>query len=143
MANYYAADWGQKVTRTPEGGNGYNEDFRYVHPTGGIAAGSKIYYGVIPAGVKINNVREIHDANAASLTLKLGFEPVNSTNGPTADDDAFFAATASTTAGEIQGALQPVSFDFPVMLVGVTAGATSDAAAVSTVVVSGKVVGVP
>ena len=140
MANVYAADFNKKLLRVPEGGNGWTTSYRYVFTA--IAAGTVIYYGVIPAGVKVNSCKETHDANAASLTMKLGYTPVDSNDGPAANDAYFFAATAVTTAGAVVSTAHPITFEYPVYLIGTTAAATATAAVVSNVTLHGEVVGV-
>lgn len=139
MANVYAATYGKKNTRSMVTGNGFSESYKYTFTA--IPAADVIYFGIIPAGVEISEVKFVTDANTAALTLKLGYTPIVSADGPAANDAYWFAATAVTTAQAVRSAAHPILFDFPVAIIGTTAGATATAAVVSHVVVSGKVVG--
>lgn len=143
MADYNATDLRTKIVRVGDEGNGFNESFSYTHPTGGIASGSKIYYGIIPAGVEINACKKNNDANTTSYTESLGYEPVNSTDGPTAAATYWVSAGAAASAGSTVSTAHPIVFNFPVYVVGTTGGATSTAASKSSVTTNGKVVGTP
>lgn len=138
----YAADYNQKVLRTPEGGNGFNESYKYTHAAPLVESGSTINYGIIPAGVEINAVKLNTDGSGHSE--KLGYSPVDSANGPSAVLDYWFAATTLGTDGtakSIVSIAMPIVFEFPVKLVGTTSAATADAS-ITNVVIGGKVVGV-
>ncbi len=140
----YAADFGKKLVRSNvEGGNAFNESYKYVFVAATVTTGSTVFYGIIPAGVEINRVQLLTDGSAHSE--KLGYTPVDSNDGPAEVLDYWFAATTLGSDGTplaINSIALPIVFNFPVKLVGTTSAATASAST-SHVVVSGKVVGVP
>ena len=101
---------------------------------------------MIPAGVEVTSVRIVNDDLAASaLAVKIGYEPVNAADGPTADDD-YFVATGSTilqTAGTTELAFRPIKFEKPVFLtITVTTTAVTFASGNITAIVTGDGIGV-
>lgn len=92
----------------------------------------------IPAGTRINEVvlqNEQVDSNGApTVTGKLGFTPVNSTDGPAANDAYWFASAAMlrTKAATLMAA-QPVTFEYDVYVI------LTLTAAIATLVVGAKV----
>lgn len=116
-----------------------------VTPTAGALA--DVYKPVrIPAGIEVTGVRIVNDDLAASaLAVKIGYEPVNSADGPTADDD-YFAAAGSTllqTAGTTQLAFKPIKFEKDVFVtITVTTTAGTFASGNVTAIVTGDGVGV-
>ncbi len=92
----------------------------------------------IPAGTRVCKVTLINeqvDSNGApTLQAKVGYTPVNSTDGP-AVNDAYFAAAAARlrtkTAEVLNG--QPITFDYDVWLI------VTLTAAIATLVSGAKV----
>lgn len=133
MANIFADDFNKKNTA---GGNqpaGWNETFPMAKAA---ASGDKIYFGIIPAGVEINGVSLVHDADADG-TLSLGFEPVDGVS-PVAAATQWFSAQALSSAGRKESVSQPVVFNKAVKLVGTLGGGAILATCKLTAVLNGK-----
>ena len=91
-----------------------------VTPTAGALADVYIPV-VIPAGMRVTDVDIINDdldSGAGTVSAKIGYSPVVSADGPTADD-AYFAATSTflASAGKKSCTFQPIKFEKPVFLV--------------------------
>lgn len=103
----------------------------------------------IPAGATVTGVEIVSDdldGNAApTLAVKIGFEPVDATEGPAADDD-FFAQAGSTAlqaAGRTAFSFHPLKFERDVYLIAtVTAAAATFAAGKVSAIVTGEATGV-
>lgn len=74
----------------------------------------------IPAGTRVDELIIICDkldsTTSGALAVRIGYTPVNSANGPTADEDYFFP-TGSTTlqaAGRKESTSDPLRFDYDV-----------------------------
>jgi hypothetical protein len=99
------------------------------HVTAALASGDVIRLVRIPGGSTVHQLAIINDEvdtnGAPSLVCRVGYEPCNSADGPTADDDYFFAAgqTFLQVAAQhnISTAL-PKKFDYDVWIT-VTANA--------------------
>lgn len=114
MADKYAPDYGQKLLHVQSFGNAFNLD--YAIP-GAAAVDDKLYFGLIPAGLRVTQVR-------GTTGITLGYEP--------ADGDTPVAGTFADLA--------PITFNRDVKLVGtVTAAVTGGA----VVIVTGQVLGAP
>ncbi len=120
MATIFANDFNKKNTAGGQRPAGWVETYPVV-PAVAVAATEKIYFGIIPAGVEITDVSLIHDADI-DATLSLGFEPVDAL--PVAVATQWFSAQALSIAGRKESASQPISFEYPVKLVGLVAGLT-------------------
>jgi hypothetical protein len=137
MANsVYADDFNMKPLHMSAYGNAWVDDYSIANKAG---AGDKLYLGIIPAGVRVNGIRLINTAATAG-SVKIGFEPVDA-DGPTADDDAFFADTDLSDAGANDSTFVPVTFESPVKIVA-TCGTAFTASATLTAIVKGKCVGI-
>jgi hypothetical protein len=101
----------------------------------------------IPAGATVTGVEIVSDAldSGNTLAVKVGFEPVDATEGPAADDD-FFAQAGSTalrTAGRTAFVFHPLKFERDVYLIAtVTAAATTFAAGKVSAIVTGEATGI-
>ncbi|MBN9403378.1 MAG: hypothetical protein J0I30_11290 [Burkholderiales bacterium] len=139
MGNLYAPDYNQKPLHMAAAGNAWSEDYS---ATAAPKNGDKLYLGVIPAGVRVYEVRLKHGAAGASTTAKLGFEPFDG-DDPPADDDFWLAASTSMAAAGVErSSASAITFDRPVKLV-LTAGGADHASGSYEVVVVGKTVGAP
>lgn len=133
MPNIFADDYNKKALSSGLAPTGYNESY----PVAKVAAiADKIYFGIIPAGVEINQVTLINDA-LASGTLSLGYEPVDGVS-PAADLTAFFNAKTIATAGRFDSVAQPLVLNKAVKLVGTLGGAATLITTKLTVVIAGK-----
>jgi hypothetical protein len=133
----YASDYNQKPLHMSAHGNAWSEDYAF---TGTIAETDKVYMGIIPAGVRVQDVRLVHHAAGTGATATLGFEPVD--DSPQADADYWLNAASVAAAGAQQSNAAPVTFNRPVKLV-LTAGGADYAAGTVRVVVFGAAVGAP
>lgn len=103
----------------------------------------------IPAGATVTGVELVADdldsGGSPALAVKIGFEPVDATEGPAADDD-FFAAAGSTVfqaAGRTAFTFHPLKFERDVFLIAtITAAAATFAAGKVTAIVTGEATGV-
>src|SRR5690242_7123224 len=102
-------------------GNGFI-GFGTVTPTAG-ATGDIYFPLLIPAGAMVTDVDIVNDKldtnGSPTLACKVGFMPINSADGPAADD-AYFAPSGNTllrNAGRTSLAFQPVKFEKPVYLI--------------------------
>lgn len=138
MADKLAADFGVKPLHMDAHGNAWAEVYSV---TATAAINDKLYFGVIPAGTRVTNVRTINEATAASVTLDLGYEPWNPDGDPAADLDYWMAAADVAAVGTDQSTAFPILFDRPVQLVGTVKGAGYTAKRID-VVVEGICIGV-
>ena len=137
MADHKAPDLYTAPRHMDAHGNALNEPYTL---TADAVATDKLYFGIIPAGAKVTSVRTINEATAATVTLDLGFEPVNDL-GPTADNDYWLDAADIAAAGTDQSAAFPILFEHPVYLVGTVNTAAFGAAKRIDVIVEGQAVG--
>lgn len=135
MATYNAPDLNSKPRHMGEFGNA-TLVWGSVTPTGG-AAGDVYRPVIIPGGLEVTDI-SINWADldtGSAMAVKIGFQPLDATDGPDADDDYFQAANTfiSGAAGTRWLTFDPIKFERPVMLIiTVTTAATTFA--------SGKVV---
>lgn len=101
----------------------------------------------IPAGATVTGVR-VHnpdmDTGGTAFAFKLGYTPVDSVAGPTADDDYFSAAVTHLSAvGDNVYRFPPIKFEKDVYLdLTVTVAATTFVAGDITAIVTGEATGV-
>lgn len=136
MADIFADDYNKKPLASGQLTKGYNESYPLAKAA---AAADKLYFGIIPAGVEINAVSLVHDADADGL-LSLGFEPTD--GDPSAVLTQWFSAQSLATAGRKESASQPIIFQKPVKLVGTLTGGGIVLGTKLTVIVNGKGVGI-
>lgn len=109
----------------------------------GVVTTDVLRLAKIPAGSFVTDMDLAHDACGAAVTAKLGYEPVNATDGPTADDDYWLAAGQDiAAAGRIRSAAQPIRFEYDVYVILTVAGANFDGADKVTAVAKGEYQGV-
>lgn len=141
MANAKAADLHKKVQHMTQFGNGWSEDYGAVSASG-VNQNEKVYLGVIPAGVRVQDVRLITSGTlGASTTVDLGYEPVDGSS-PSADGDYWQANLASTSALNTTSSAAPITFEKDVFLVATVEGANVSGSPTMSAVAQGKCVGV-
>ncbi|MBA2658796.1 MAG: hypothetical protein H0U72_04400 [Nitrosospira sp.] len=104
---------------------------------------------IIPAGMDVTDIDIVNDkldSNAApTVAVKIGFAPINTVDGPAADD-AYFSAPGNgllKTAGRASLAFQPIKFEKPVFLtVTLSSGAATFSPGKVTAIVKGDGIGV-
>ena len=127
MATFNAPDLVTKPRHLGEFGN-CTLVWGSVTPTGGALA--DVYRPVlIPGGLEVTDISiNFADMDSGStLAVKIGFTPVDATDGPAEDDDYFSVANTflSGTAGTRWLTFDPIKFERPVILtMTVTAAAT-------------------
>lgn len=75
-------------------------------------------------GTKLNDVKLVHGALGASVTLEVGVK-FESTGDGTTDSDLLLAAGSASAAGARGGAFHPIKFDVPVVLTVTVKGAAA------------------
>lgn len=138
MADKYAADFNQKPLYMAEAGNAWGEDYTIA-----VAANQndKLYLGIIPAGVRVDQVRFIWEDGGAGNTMDVGYEPVDST--PSAVGDYWIdGQDIATAAGNAFSSALPITFEKPVKLVATVLGANLTNTPRFTVIVKGTCVGI-
>lgn len=138
MADILAPDLFNRVFHMDDHGDAISEAYKL---TATPSVADKLYFGIIPAGLEVHLVRLQREATAASVTMSLGYEPVDATKGPTANTTYWFSALAVNAAGGDFSLGNPIRFEQPVKLVGTVGGAGYTAKRVD-VIVQGKAIGV-
>ena len=91
-----------------------------------------------------SGINEVTRQKVLRVAAKIGYTPVNSADGPTAND-AYFAATSTflNAAGRKDCVFQPIKFDKPVYLIlTLTIAASTFASGQVTAVCKGDAVGI-
>jgi hypothetical protein len=104
---------------------------------------------IIPGGLDVTDIDIVNDdldtSGTPTLACKIGFAPVNTNDGPTADD-AYFSTSGNglfRSAGRTSLAFQPLKFERPVFLtITVTAAAATFSAGRVTAIVKGDGIGI-
>lgn len=91
----------------------------------GVLNGDVIRLGVIPAGSFVTDMDLVFDDTGTGVTGKLGYQPVNSTDGPTAVDDYWLAAgqDLAAAAGRLRSASHAIRFEYDVYVILTVGGA--------------------
>lgn len=129
MATFNAPDLNSKARHMGEFGNAVVV-WGAVTPTAGALA--DIYRPcIIPAGLEVIdlvlNFPDM-DTGGTAFAVKIGYSPVNATDGPTEVTDYFSAAVTvlSGTTKELKCVFRPIKFERPVYLImTVTVAATT------------------
>lgn len=132
---------GQQFNNTPEYsglGNAYCKSFK---ATKAASNGEKLYLGVIPAGIRVDDFALIFDDCGTSVTCSVGYEPVDTL--PAASAAYWIAAgfDIATAAGRKDSTSHPITFERPVKVVLTVGGANFTGTPNVTVVVKGEMVG--
>lgn len=138
MADIYASDYGNKPLHMAAMGNAWTEDYSAVAAP---AIADKLYLGIIPAGVRVYEVRLKSGAAGASATASLGYEPVDA-DGPSASAAYWLSGADVAAAGVDRSEASAITFNRPVKIVLTAAGANFASTAIE-VIVTGKTVGAP
>ena len=147
MAIFNAADLGIKPRHMGGYGNAVVV-WGSVSPTAG-ASGDIYRPLIIPGGLEVTDVEIVADdldsGATPALAVKVGFTPLNPTDGPIEDDDYFAAAgsAALQAAGRTSLSFHPIKFERPVILIiTLTAAAATFAAGKVSVIVKGDGLGI-
>lgn len=146
MASFNAPDLNTKPRHMGEFGNCVVVNGS-VTPTAG-ALGDVYRPLVIPGGLEVTDVDIVYpdmDTGGTTLAVKIGYEPVNASDGPPAVDDYFSVANTflTGTPGKRALAFKPIKFERPVNLtMTVTAAATTFATGEITAIVKGDGLGI-
>lgn len=145
MATFKAVDLNTKPRMMGAEGNGL-VIWGSVSPTAG--ASGDVYYPVrIPAGMLITQLDIVNDdldTGGTAMSAKIGYEPVNSADGPAAVTDYFSATnTFLTAAGRKSCAFQPIKFEKDVYItLTLTVAATTFATGAVTAIATGQAEGI-
>lgn len=103
-----------------------------------------VHIGIIPAGTRVDMFRFNWADAGTSVTAKLGYKPVDSAAGPTADDDYWYAAgkDIATAAGSDFSIADPITFERDVYITLTVGGANFTGSPKLIVTVTGQCVGV-
>lgn len=149
----------QEVSHAGAFGNAWRQTYTFETNSSGVFVGSDtttavqsgdtVRFGIIPAGVQLNDALVIiSDPFASSTTYKLGFayvDGVDSTPVPQDDDYFIVAGTSSASAARTAAnntAVRPITLPKDAYLILTRAGANDSAAGVMDVIVKGMLVGV-
>lgn len=145
MATYSAADLVSKPLYMGGYGNAM-KIYGTVTPTAGLLA--DVYKPVrIPAGMTVTGLQVNNadlDTGGTAFAVKIGYTPVNSADGPTADDDYFSAATTFLSGASLTSLrFPPLKFEKAVdVIFTVTTAATTFASGDVIVTVDGIATGI-
>lgn len=141
MATYDALDLNSR--QGSHQGGAYGDSVNHVGKVTPAAAGNGDIMRVlrIPAGTRVDMLNVINDQldsnGAPTLACKVGYTPVNSADGPAAND-AYWAASGQTflrAAANTPMKAHPIVFDFDVwVIITLTAAAATFAAGSVSVV---------
>lgn len=132
---------GQQYNNVPAYNGLGNAFCKSYKATKAANSADKLYLGIIPAGVRVDEFNLIHDDTGTSVTCKVGYEPLDTL--PAADDDYWFAAATdiAAAAANKQSIAHPIVFETPVKIVLTVAGANFTGTPSITAVVKGEMVG--
>lgn len=111
MADIFAPTYKKAAGFASNYGNAWTADYEY---DGAANSGDVIYMGVIPAGVRVTQVRIISEDTGTSVTLDVGYTPEDGTTP--AESLAYWWNDLDTSAAAVNSfsAAYPVQFDKPV-----------------------------
>jgi hypothetical protein len=96
----------------------------------------------IPAGARVDDLKLVFDDCGTSMTIKIGYAPVNSADGPSAVDDYWGTGVdVATAAGAHRSIAHPILFDYDVYVTVTVATAAFTGSPKLSVVASGEYVG--
>jgi len=145
MATFKAVDLNTKSRMMGGYGNGL-VIYGSVSPTAG-ASGDVYYPTRIPAGMVITQLDIVNDdldTGGTAMSASIGYEPVNATDGPTANT-TYFSATATflTATGRKSCVFQPIKFEKDVYItLTLTVAATTFATGAVTAIATGQAEGI-
>lgn len=108
----------------------------------GIADADVLRIGKIPAGSRVDDMKLVFDDCGTGMTVKIGYAPVKSSDGPSAVDDYWGTGIdVATAAGVHRSAAHPISFDYDVYVTVTVASAAFTGSPKLTAVAVGEFVG--
>lgn len=129
------------IKQPPYHGDQGNQSMWYgEYAKAGVLNGDVLRLAMIPAGAFVTDMDLVHDDTGTSVTGKLGYEPVNSADGPAAVDDYWLAAgqDLAAAAGRIRSAAHAKRFEFDVYVILTVAGANFTGSPKVAVVAKGE-----
>jgi len=107
------------LKKAPYHGEAGNCSVWYGENSTAAGIGDVIRMCVIPAGALVTDMDLIHADTGTSVTAMLGYEPVNSADGPTADEDYWLATgqDIAAAAGRIRSAAHAIRFEYDVYVI--------------------------
>jgi len=132
----------QQVPHAGEYGNAavWGPDVPFVKA--GVGIGDVLRICRIPAGGRVDDMKLVFDDCGTSMTLKLGYAPVNSADGPSAVDDYWGTGIdVAAAAGAHRSIAHPITFDYDVYVTVTVATAAFTGSPKLTVVATGVATG--
>lgn len=126
MTTNSASDLTSKTPHMSEYGDALIASGQVTTAAGDDTAGDIFRMCVIPAGTEVHAIiianEDCDSDGSPALTVDIGYTPVDSDDGPTADDDAFLNGGAavdilqSANPGKIYAGFNPIKFEYDVYL---------------------------
>lgn len=114
----------------------------YTFQKAGVLNGDVLRICRLPAGARVDDFKLVHDACGAGVTCKVGYEPVNPADGPSANDAYWIpASTSIASAGTQRSNAHPVTFNFDVYVILTVGGANFSGSPKLTAVAAGVATG--
>jgi hypothetical protein len=108
----------------------------------GVVANDVLKILQLPAGARVDDAKLVFDDCGTGMTLKFGYMPVNSDDGPSAVDDYWGTGIdVATAAGVHRSAAHPITFDYPVWVTATVASAAFTGSPKLSAVMSGEATG--
>lgn len=130
----------QQVPHAGEYGN--NAVWSKSFTKAGVLLGDVLRIQRLPAGARVDEKKLVFDDCGTSVTLSIGYAPVDPALGPAAVDNFWGAAIdVATAAGVFRSAAHPITFDFDVYVTATVAGAAFTGSPKLTSVAMGEATG--
>lgn len=108
----------------------------------GVLTGDVLRIQKLPAGARIDEHKLVFADCGTGMTVKIGYEPVNSADGPAAVDDYWGSGVdVATAAGASRSSAHPITFDYEVYVTVTVASADFTGSPKLTSVASGEATG--
>lgn len=140
MATVENVGLAQQVPFAGEYGNGsrWVKSFQQAS----VASGDILRIMRVPAGARVDEMTLKFDDCGAGMTVKLGYEPVVSADGPSTVDDYWGSAIdVATAAGKHDSIAHPIQFDYDVYVIVTVASASFTGSPKLTAIAKGEFVG--
>lgn len=121
MATHSASDINNRVTMADGAYGNVSVHWGKVAPASAPATSDVLRLVRIPAGTRVDELTIVNDdceSSSTAMTCKVGYTPCNSADGPTADDDYFFATSQTflRAAARTTSIAKPLVFEYDVFV---------------------------
>lgn len=108
----------------------------------GVGIGDVLRIQKLPAGARVDDMKLVFDDCGTGMTVKMGYAPVNTTDGPAAVDDYWATGLdVATAAGVHRSLAHPITFDYDVYVTVTVATAAFTGSPKLTSVATGEATG--